>query len=130
MGLATAEVGLQLHHRVATAHSQTTHRADQHVLQAFRQIGPAEELHWIAVFGRALAQMHLPQIGGELGLLIAAAGHVIVRHHHFAPGFQAAGNTAFDGRASALAFLAARLLIEAHAQQLGFYLLDFIGLRC
>jgi hypothetical protein len=69
--------------------------------------------------------MHLPQVGGKLGLLVAAAGHVFVRHHHFAPRLEAARHAAFDGGAGRLALLAARLLVEAHAQQLGLHLLDF-----
>ncbi len=40
---------------------------------------PAEELGRMLVFVRALILVHLPQVGGELGLLIATAGHVRVR---------------------------------------------------
>ena len=61
----------------------------------------------------ALAEMHLPEVGGELGLLVAAAGHVRVRRDHLAPGLEAAGRRALDRRAGALALLAAHLLVEA-----------------
>ena len=127
--LAAAEVGLQLHDRVAALAGQPPHGADQHLLQALGEVGAAEELHRVAVFVRAFAQMHLPQIGGELGLLVAAAGHVLVRRHHLAPGLEAAGHAAFDGGAGALALLAAHLLVEAHAQQFHLHLLDLVGLR-
>jgi hypothetical protein len=127
--LAAAEVGLQLHHRVAAAGGQALHRADQHPLQAFGQVGAAEELHRVPVFVAALAQMHLPQIGGELGLLVATAGHVDMRHDHFAPGLEVAGDAAFDRRAGRFPLFAARLLVEAHAQQFHLHLVDVVRLR-
>ena len=128
--LAAAEIGLQLHDRIAAPDGQPAHGADQHLLQAGGQVGTAEELHRVAVFVRAFAQVHLPQVGGKLGLLVAATGHVFMRHHHFAPGFEAGRHAAFDGDARRLAFLTARLLVEAHAQQFHLHLLHLVGLRC
>jgi len=34
-----------------------------------------------------LAEVHLPQIGGKLGLLVAATGYVSMRCDHLTPGF-------------------------------------------
>ena len=88
VSLAAAEVGLQLHHRVASASGETLHGADQHLPQAGGQIGAAKELRRVAILVRSLAEEHLPQIGGELRLLIASAGHVLVRGHYVAPRLQ------------------------------------------
>ena len=127
--LAAAEVGLELHHRVAALAGEALHRADQHPLQALGEIGAAEELDRVPVLVRALAQMHLPEVGGELGLLVAAAGHILVRRHHLAPGLEVARRRALDGGAGALALFAAHLLVEAQAQELRLHLLDLVGLR-
>lgn len=43
-------------------------------LQALGQEGAAEELHRLPVLGAPLAQVHLPEVGRELRLLVAAAG--------------------------------------------------------
>ncbi len=61
--------------------------------------------------------MHLPQVGGELRLLVTAAGNIAVGADDLAPGGQPAGGRALDGRAGALAPLAAHLLVEADAQK-------------
>jgi len=113
--LAAAEVGLKLHHRVAALAAKALHGSHQHPLQAFGKIGAAEELDRVPVLVRAFAEEHRPQIGGTLGLLVAAACHVLVGGHHFAPRLKVARRRAFDRRASALALLAAHLLVEAHA---------------
>ena len=127
--LAAAEVGLELHDRVAALAGEAPHRADQHPLEALGEVGAAEELDRVPVLVRPLAEVHLPEVGGELGLLVAAAGHVLVRRHHLAPGLEAARRRALDRRAGALALLAAHLLVEAQAQQLHLHLLDLVGLR-
>ena len=98
-------------------------------LQALGEVGAAEELDRVPVLVRALAEMDLPQVGGELGLLVAAAGHVLVRRHHLAPRLQVARRRALDGGAGALALLAAHLLVEDDAQQLHLHLADLVGLR-
>ena len=127
VGLAAAEVGLQLHDRVAAAAREPLHRADEHPLEALGQVGAPEELDRVAVLVGPLAQVNLPEVGGELGLLIAAARHVPVRRHHLAPGLQRSGRTS-EGEARLLAALSTRLLVEAHAQQLHLELLDVGGL--
>ena len=89
--LAAAEVGLELHDRVAALPGEALHRADEQALEALGEVGAAEELDWVAVLVRALAEVHLPEIGGELRLLVAAARHVRVRRHDLAPGLEGAG---------------------------------------
>jgi hypothetical protein len=71
---AATEIGLKLHDRIAAPAGHALRTADQKTLEALRQKGAPEELHRLAVLVAALAQMHLSQIGGELGLLIPAAG--------------------------------------------------------
>ena len=82
----------------------------------------------IAVLVRALAEVDLPEVGGELGLLVAAAGHVLVGGDDLAPGLQAAGGRDLDGGAGGLALLAAHLLVEAEPQQFHLHLFDLVGL--
>ena len=127
--LAAAEVGLELHDRVAALAGEAPHRAHQHPLEALGEIGAAEELDGVLVLVRPLAEVHLPEVGGELGLLVAAAGDVLVRRHHLAPGLEAARRRALDRGAGALALLAPRLLVEAKPQELRLHLLDVVGLR-
>ena len=129
VGLAAAEIGLELHHRVAALAGQALDAADQQALEALGQKGAAEELGRFAVFVAAFAQMHLPEVGGELGLLIAAAGDVGVRRHHLAPRLQIARRRRLDQRAARLALLAAHLLVEDEAAQLHLHLADLVGLR-
>ena len=74
--------------------------------------------------------MDLPQVRGELGLLVAAAGHVAMRGHDFAPGLQAAGGLALDGVASAAPAFAARLLLKDQTAQLHLHAIDLVCLRC
>ena len=116
VGLAAAEVGLQLHDRVAAPAGEPLHRADEHLREALGQIGAPEELDGVAVLIGPLAEVHLPEVGGELGLLVATAGHVLVRCDHLAPRLQGAGGRALDGKPGLLAPFAARLLVEADAQ--------------
>ncbi len=70
----------------------------------------------------------MPEIRGELGLLVAPAGHILVRSHHLAPGFQSARCGPLDRGPGALAPLTPCLLVEAEPQQLRFHLLDLVGL--
>ena len=128
VGLAAAEVGLELHHRIAAAAGETPHRAHQHGFQALGEVGAAEELDRVAILVRPFAQVHLPEVGGELSLLVAAAGHVAMGRHHLAPRLEAARDLALDGRARALALFAPHLLIEAQTQQFQFHLFDVIRL--
>ena len=115
---------------IAALAGEAPHRAHQHPLQALGEIRAAEKLDRLPVFVRPLAQMHLPEIGGELGLLVATAGHVLVRRHYLAPGLEVRRRRALDGRARALALFASHLLVEAQAQKLHLHLFDLVGLRC
>ena len=81
------------------------------------QIGATEELDRVAVLVRPLSHMHLPQICGKLGLLVASAGYIFVRGDHLAPGLEVACGRALDCGASTLAFLAAHLLVKAQSQE-------------
>ena len=130
VGLAAAEVGLELHHRVAAVAGEPAHRADQQALQALGEIGAAEELDRLPVLVRPLAQVHLPEVRRELGLLVAATRHVPVRADHLPPGLEVGRGLALDGGPGALPLLAAHLLVEAQAQQLHLHLLDLVRLRC
>jgi hypothetical protein len=111
------------------AHSSHVEKANSYWFQAFGEVRAPEELRRVAVFGAAFAQVHLPQVRGELGLLVLSAGHVLVRGDDLAPRLQAGRGGTFDGRARALAKLAAHLLVEAQAQQFHLHGLDFGGLR-
>ncbi len=43
-----------------------------------------------------LQDMHLPEGGGEFGLLVAAARYIEMRAHHLPPGFERAGLLRLD----------------------------------
>ncbi len=112
MRFAAAEIGLQLHHGVAALAGKTPHRANQHALQALREICAAKELNRIFVFVRAFAEMYLPQISRELGLPIAAARHILVWRHYLAPRLEVACYLALNSGAGTLAFFTTHLLVE------------------
>ena len=65
--LAAAEVGLELHDRVATLPGDALHASDEQALQALGEKRTAEELRGLLVLIAAFAQMHLPEVGRELG---------------------------------------------------------------
>ena len=75
-----------------------------------------------------VVQVHLPEIRRALRMLVAAARHVPVWRYHLAPRLQGLGRTP-DRESDPLAPLTARLLVEAHAQQLQLELVDFRRLR-
>ena len=129
VGLAAAEIGLQLNDRIAAASGKAAHRTDQHSLQALGQVGTAKELDRVPVLVRTFAQVHLPEVGRELGLLVSAARHVLVGGHDLPPRLQARGGCALDRQAGLSAPFASRLLVEAHPQQLHLDLLELVGLR-
>ena len=128
VGLAAAEVRLELYDRVAGSAAEALHGARQHALQAFGQVRAPEELDRIAVLVSALAQVHLPEIGRKLGLLVLPTRHVAVRRDDLPPGRQGGGGGAVDGEARLLPPLAPRLLVEADAQQLHLEAVDALGL--
>ena len=98
VGLAAAEVGLQLHDGFAALAVQALQSICQQAAQTLGEVGAAEEFGRVAVFGGALAEMDLPEVGGEFGLLVVAAGHVGVGADDIAPGGEAAGGGCGDGR--------------------------------
>ena len=128
VGFATAEVGLQLHYGIAALAGEAQHGIGEHLPQAFGEVGAPEKLGGVAVFVGAFAQVHLPEISGKFGLLVATAGDVAMGADDFAPGFEAAGDRAFDGGAGAATFFAAHLLVEAHTQQFHLHLFEFAAL--
>ena len=120
--LAAPEVGLQLHHRVAAFAGEALDAARQQPLQAFGEERAPEELPGVAVLLRALAQVNLPQVRGELRLLVAAAGHVGVRGHHLAPGLESPVAYRLDKPAYCPTLLPAHLLVEHPPAQLQLHL--------
>ena len=102
---------------------------DQQALQAFRQVGPPKELDRVPVLVRPFAQVHLPEVGRELGLLVAPARDVLVGGDDLPPWLEAGRGSASDGGARLPAPFPARLLVEAHPQQLHLEPLELIGLR-
>ena len=102
---------------------------DQQALQAFRQVGPPKELDRVPVLVRPFAQMYLPEVGCELGLLVAPARDVLVGCDDLPPWLEAGGDSASDGGARLPSPFPARLLVEAHPQQLHLEPLELIGLR-
>ena len=88
VGLAAAEVGLQLDDRIAAGAREPLHGADQQARQPGGEKGAAEEFGRVAVFRSGPAATHLRQIGSELGDRITACGHVRVRRDDLAPRLQ------------------------------------------
>ena len=86
VGLAAAEVRLQLHHRIAAPAGQPPHGAPQQLPQPLGQVGAAEEVRRVAVFGTGRPGVHLGEIGGELRLLQVPRAHILVGDHHLPPG--------------------------------------------
>ena len=72
VGFAAAKVGLKLHDRIAPLAGHAQQGPLKKLLEALGQKGTAEELFGVLVFIRAFFLVHLPQVGGEFGLLIAA----------------------------------------------------------
>ena len=129
MGLAATEVGLQLNDGVAAPSREAADCPDQQALQAFRQVGPPKELDRIAVLIRPFAQVHLPEVRSELGLLIAPARDVLVGCDDLPPWLEAGGDSASDGGARLPAPFPTRLLVEAHPQQFHLEPFELVRLR-
>ena len=101
VGLGVAEIGLKLHHRVAAITRDALHAAHEQALQALGEVGAAEELLRPLVLVRAPPWVHLPDVGGELSLLVAPARHIGVEW----PNYLA---VAFSKLANAICFATAR----------------------
>lgn len=87
MGLAAAERGLQLYHRVATEARQAPDDLVQQQGHALSDKGPGEELAGVLVLGGRLALLHLGDVRRELGLLEGAFQHILVGDGNVAPRF-------------------------------------------
>ena len=93
VSLAAAEAGFGLHHRVAALPAQPPDGVDQQRAQAGGDVGVLEEADRVAVLGIGGAPViHLLQIGGEFGLLVAALSHIVVGADDPPPGFQMGGD--------------------------------------
>ena len=122
VGLAAAEVGLQLDHRVSGLAIEAKQGDAQQILEATGDVGAAEELGRVGVFRAALALAHLVEVGGELGLLVATCDHIGVRGNHIAPGHQACLDLVLCG--GLVADLVAGALGEHHLLELGAQVTD------
>ena len=60
------------------------------------QVGAPEKLLRLLVLVRPFAEMHLPEVGGELRLLVTTTRHVGVRRDDLAPGLERAGCRRLD----------------------------------
>jgi hypothetical protein len=91
VGLAAAERGLELHHRVAAAPAQALEHTVEQQRHALGDVGALEEQRRVLVLGRRRAGDDLGQVGRELGLQQVALKHVTMRDDDFTPGFQVHG---------------------------------------
>jgi len=130
VGLTAAEIGLKLNNRIPTLARDALNRGYQQASEALGEVCAAEKLHRIPVLVCALAQVHLPEVCSKLGLLVAAARHVLVWCDHFPPGLQVSRSLALDCYPRALTFLAPHLLVKAKTQKLHLHFLDLVRLRC
>ena len=118
VGFAAAEVGLQLDHRVAARLTrQAPERALKEPGQAVGHVGATEELDGVAILAGGITALDLGEVGGKLGLGVAAARDVGMRHHHLAPRLEPGRGCALQLQRLASGLLA-RLLGEHRAQHL------------
>ena len=129
VGLAAPEVGLQLNDGVAAPTREAADCPDLQALQAFRQVGPPKELDRIPVLVRPFTQVHLPEVGCELGLLVAPARDVLVGCDDLPPWLEAGGGSASHSSARLPAPFPTRLLVEADSQQLHLEPFELVRLR-
>lgn len=94
--LAAAKIGLKLHDRVAALARDALHATHEQSFKALGEERATEELLGLLVPVRPFAQMHLPEVGGELCLLIAAARDVSVRCYDIPPRLERTGRGGFD----------------------------------
>ena len=128
VSFAAAEVCLELYDRVASRSGDALNASDKQPLEALGEKCPAKELLWVSILVRSFAQVDLPEVRGELRLLISPARHVGVWGDDFAPGLQRAGHRPFDQCAPNFALLPAHLLIVDQPSQLLLHLAHFICL--
>ena len=108
--LAAAEIGLQFDDRIPPCPQVGASPPIRSPLQAFGEEGAAEELGRIA-YSSEPSPCNLPEVGGELGLLVATGGHVRMWSDDFPPGLQPPC-LAFDRCPRSLPALATRMLVE------------------
>ena len=128
MRFPAPEVGLELHNRVSALPTETCQGTAQQMFESFGQERATEELAGIAILVAPLTAMHLPEVGGKLGLEIPAGGDIGMRGDDLAPGLQTAGWPAFDRGDRRTARLPAGLFLEAYAQQLLLLCVDLLRL--
>ena len=119
MGLAAAEIGLQVHHwRTAVVPFEPLDGSGQQILQSFGQIGAIEKLDRIAVriarLAHALVERDLVQVGREFGRGEPSGSHVVVRTNHLAPRLHALSGS--DHERLVLADLACVVLVHGALQ--------------
>src|SRR5262249_36728966 len=127
--LAATKVSLELYHRVAAVARDAAYCPNEQAFEAICQERAPEKLNRILVFVRPLTQMHLPEIGGKLSLLIPSAGNVLMRRDNFPPGLEISRYRALDGRTCGLALFSSHLLVKTQSQKLHLHLFDFFRLR-
>jgi hypothetical protein len=128
--LAAPEVRLELDDGVPAGPSEAPDTPDEEPSEAGGQVRAAEELGRVSVLVGSLAEVDLPQVGGELGLLVLPARDVLVRADDLAPGLEVSGCLALDGRAGGPTLLGTELLLEADAEELHLHLVDVVRLWC
>ncbi len=116
MRLAAAEIGLQLDHRVAAGARQAQHRVPEQAAQALGQIGAAEKLFCVGIFGASLTAVDVGQIGHIVGLNEAPGGDIRVRHDDLAPRLQPGLRRALEGQRLAPRLAARRFGIDGALQ--------------
>ena len=102
--------------RPAVLAGQPQQGSFQQPFQTFGQKRAAEKLNRVFVFLGPFAQIHLPQVGSKLGLLIAARSDIVMRCDDLAPGLQASLRPALGGGERGLARpeLAADRAVHVH----------------
>jgi len=131
VGLAAAERRLQLNDGIAPLGREPPDAGDEQRQQPLGEVGTAEELGRVLVFGLSRSGDDVREVRRELRLDVAPAGHVGMGLDHLAPGPQPRERR----RDHALLDrdLLARPLglgLEAHAQELTRELLDGRSLLC
>ena len=128
VGLAAAEVGLELDHRVAAGPGHPLDASHQQALEAVGEVGPPEELSGLPILVAAFAQVDLPEVRGELRLLVTATGHIGMRGYDLAPGLKGRGGCGFDEHRAGLTLLLSGLLLEDETAQFILYLANLVRL--
>ena len=130
VGLAPAEIRLELDDGVGAARGETPDRANEHSSQALGQVGAPEELGGVTVLVRTLLLVDLPEVGRELRLVVPPAGDIRVRRHDIPPCREGRSCADLQGRLSSLPSNLPGLFVEAKPEQLHLHLLSLRRLGC